>query len=368
MENFSLEQIKELIHKDFDFELVTFKNSDFRVLSTDILEKPIPIVEIYNIAKEEWDVLATLGNISTVKGKAKSRKSTLLSLIVGAAIKGGPIGHKIRCTLPKDKQNILYIDTEQQKYHVGFLLHRVKSLSSNNGNIDEKLFVYSLRSLSPKERVLKVKELIKSIGGLGLIIIDGIRDLVMSINDEVESTEIVSLLMKWSLEYDVHIMNVLHENPTSDKARGHIGTEMMNKSETVIKVEIDPKDEDISAIYPDMCRNKPFTPFPIGINEFGVPFISDVQIDKKAKKKMGFKDLNGDMKSKLLEDVFNRQKEFTYGALESQIRISFKEMYGNTIGDNQAKEFIKQLKEAQIIHQPDGKNKPYTQVTLGLEF
>ena len=65
---------------------------------------------------------------------------------------------------------------------------------------------------------------------------------------------------------------------------------------------------------------------------------------------------------------FNRQKELTYGALEAQIRISFKEMYGNTIGDNQAKEFIKQLKEAQIIHQPDGKNKPYTQVTLGLEF
>ena len=103
-------------------------------------------------------------------------------------------------------------------------MRRVQSLSSNNVNIDEELFVYSLRSLSPKERVLKVKEFIESIDGLGLIIIDGIRDLVMSINDEVESTEIVSLLMKWSLEYNVHIMNVLHENPTSDKARGHIGT------------------------------------------------------------------------------------------------------------------------------------------------
>ena len=109
---------------------------------------------------------------------------------------GDSIGDKIRCTLPENKQKILYVDTEQQKYHVGFLLRRVQSLSSNNGNIDEELFVYSLRSLSPKERVLKVKELIKSIGGLGLIIIDGIRDLVMSINDEVESTEIVSLLMK----------------------------------------------------------------------------------------------------------------------------------------------------------------------------
>ena len=43
-------------------------------------------------------------------------------------------------------------------------------------------------------------------------------------------------------------------------------------------------------------------------------------------------------------------------------------MYGNEIGINQVKEFIKQLKESKIIHQPDGKNKPYTQVTLELEF
>ena len=78
MENYNLEQIKELIHKDFDFELVTFKNSDFRVLSTDILEKPIPIVEIYNSFKEEWDILATLGNISTVKGKGQVQEVNVI--------------------------------------------------------------------------------------------------------------------------------------------------------------------------------------------------------------------------------------------------------------------------------------------------
>ena len=83
---------------------------------------------------------------------------------------------------------------------------------------------------------------------------------------------------------------------------------------------------------------------------------------------MGIKDLNADMESKLLEDVFSKEKELTYGALETQIKTSFKEMYGNEIGINQVKEFIKQLKESKIIHQPDGKNKPYTQVTLGLEF
>jgi len=363
MKELNINDVVEQIHSDFIFKKLSTYKSDFRVLSTDIQEKPIPVIEIYDKAKETWDPMATLGNISTVKGKAKSRKSTFLSLVVAAGIKGQDIEDKIRCTLPADKDKILYIDTEQQKYHVSFIHYRVKSLSLID-NTDENLFVYSLRSLSPKERVLKVRELLSSIEGLGLIIIDGIRDLVMSINDEVESTEIVSLLMKWSLEYDVHIMNVLHENPTSDKARGHIGTEMMNKSETVIKVEIDSKEDDISVIYPDMCRNKPFSAFPIGINDSGIPYVSDKEISKAKQRKMGIKDLDGNMISLLIDQVFKNNKELTYESLATQIQTAFKFMYGNDIGKNQAKDLIKKLKEDKTLQQPEGKNKPYTQYRL----
>lgn len=367
MQGLDLEAIKKRIYQDFSFEMQTYKNSSFRVLSSDNFEKPVSIIEIFNDEKEEWDVLATLGNISTIKGKAKSKKSTLLSLIVGAAMKDEGIQDKIRCSLPKEKKNILYIDTEQQKYHVGFLMHRVKSLSSNP-NLDENLFIYSLRPLSPKERILKVKDYIESIPNLGLVIIDGIRDLVMSINDEVESTEIVSLLMKWSLEFEVHIMNVLHENPTSDKARGHIGTEMMNKSETVVKVEIDSSEEDISVVYPDMCRNKAFSAFPIGIDNFGIPFISHHEVTKKQQRKLGIKDLDTSQISVLLDHVFEQEKERSYENLKTQVQSSFKTIYGNDIGGNQAVNLIKKAKEQALISQLGGKNKPYTQTKLGLEF
>jgi len=357
----NLEELRLRIEQDFDFRIENYIDSKFRVLSTGYYEKPIPVIEIYDQEKDSWDVFATLGNISTVKGKAKSRKSTLLSLIVASAVCGEEIQGKIRSNLPKGKQNVLYIDSEQQLHHVSFILHRVKMLTKLH-NVDDKLFMYCLRQLSPKERVLKVKEYVESIPNLGLVIIDGIRDLVMSINNEEESTEIVTLLMKWSLEYDVHIINVLHENPTSEKARGHIGTEMMNKSETVIKVEVDSKNDDISGIYPDMCRNKPFKAFPIGIDDSGIPFISEQDLANKTPRKLGVKDLNGNQIANLIDNAFKGNKELNYSELLIQLQSHFNILYGNSIGDNQAKQLIKSAKEMGVINQPEGNRKPFVQV------
>ena len=36
-------------------------------------------------------------------------------------------------------------------------------------------------------------------------------------------------MMALSTEYNCHIMNVLHTNPNSDKARGHIGSTLQRK-------------------------------------------------------------------------------------------------------------------------------------------
>ncbi len=39
--------------------------------------------------------------------------------------------------------------------------------------------------------------------------------------------------MKWTELHNIHICTVIHENYGSAKARGHIGTELANKAETV---------------------------------------------------------------------------------------------------------------------------------------
>ena len=48
--------------------------------------------------------------------------------------------------------------------------------------------------------------------GYGLVIIDGIRDLMLDINSTSESVEVINKMMEWSSKYDLHIHCVLHLN------------------------------------------------------------------------------------------------------------------------------------------------------------
>ena len=74
--------------------------------------------------------------------------------------------------------------------------------------------------------------------------------------------------MALSTESNCHIMSVLHTNPNSDKARGHIGSTLQRKVETMIYVR---KVGERSVVEPQYCRNEEFAPFAFHITEQGLP-------------------------------------------------------------------------------------------------
>ena len=78
----------------------------------------------------------------------------------------------------------------------------------------------------------------------------------------------VGELMTLSTEHNCHIMCVLHTNPNSDKARGHIGSTLQRKVETMIYVR---KVGERSVVEPQYCRNEEFAPFAFHITEEGMP-------------------------------------------------------------------------------------------------
>lgn len=51
-----------------------------------------------------------------------------------------------------------------------------------------------------KDRLKKIEEAIYEIDGLGLVVIDGIRDLAHDINSPCESTDLITKLMQWTDE------------------------------------------------------------------------------------------------------------------------------------------------------------------------
>ena len=95
----------------------------------------------------------------------------------------------------------------------------------------------ALRKFNPKERLAIIDDAISQIEGLGFVVIDGIRDLVYDINSPSEATCVISKLMQWTDEYQIHLHTILHQNKSDENARGHIGTEINNKAETVIQIE-----------------------------------------------------------------------------------------------------------------------------------
>jgi hypothetical protein len=106
-----------------------------------------------------------------------------------------------------------------------------------------------------------------------LVIVDGISDLMYNTNDIAESDSIVGRLMALSTDYSCHILRVLHTNPDSDKARGHIGSTLQRKAETVLFVH---KVGESSVVEPQFCRNEEFEPFAFIIDEEGLPLLSDL--------------------------------------------------------------------------------------------
>lgn len=175
--------------------------------------------------------LFSAGNLSTVTGKAKSRKTFFASAVAASVISGECLG-----IVAKHQGSVLYIDTEQSEYHVQNVAKRILRLSGLDPEHNiPNLQMYALRPVSTEERVEALKKAIE-LTKPQLVIIDGIRDLLHDFNNISESSNLICLLMKLSADYHCHILSVLHQNKADNNMRGHAGTELLNKSETVLEV------------------------------------------------------------------------------------------------------------------------------------
>lgn len=72
--------------------------------------------------------IATLGNFSASTGKAKSRKTFNVSALVAASLANGKV-LQYTAKLPDDKRKILYVDTEQSRFHCHSVMQRILRLA-----------------------------------------------------------------------------------------------------------------------------------------------------------------------------------------------------------------------------------------------
>ena len=161
------------------------------------------------VLRVDGSVIGTLGNFSASIGKAKSKKTFNVAALTAAALTNGTVLH-YRASFPEEKRGILYIDTEQGRPHCQQVLRRILRLAGLPEERDhDNLVMLTLRKFPPDLRLAIVDHAIGTIPHLGLVIIDGIRDLLYDINSPKEATDIISRFMQWTDDRQIHIHTIL---------------------------------------------------------------------------------------------------------------------------------------------------------------
>jgi hypothetical protein len=146
------------------------------------------------------------------------------------------------------KPSVLYVDTEMEKLNSAKVLRRVHWLCNwDMREPNPRFHVLWLKNMPPDDtekahvkRWRLIKQAIEIVKP-DIVFVDGIRDLLSSINDEEQGTMILAEMGYMAEQRHICIWNALHQNPRADeesKMRGWIGTELGNKvSDTLVSIK-----------------------------------------------------------------------------------------------------------------------------------
>jgi hypothetical protein len=213
--------------------------------------------------------------INVLQGKAGVHKSRLAQIICSSLLKT-PECSKEFLGFHADifkSYAICYVDTERNlSEQLPYALQQIQVMAGYEIEDNPDNFDYiSLLEFERKERFEVLNEYLEHVRTKYsrhiFIVLDVITDCVYNFNDAKDSMALIDMMNITINRYDVTFLCLIHENPGSvDKARGHLGTEIMNKASTVIQVgfekDSERKEMDLVKVAYLKCRSsKKHEPF-----------------------------------------------------------------------------------------------------------
>ena len=300
---------------------------------------------------------APLGGIQAITGHQKNGKTFLMAQFMAAILSGGT--EKMRAHLPTLQLHqptadglaqppvVLYVDTEMEMLNTVKVVRRVQYLCEwPFTDSTARLRVLWLRAEeSNAMRWAKTKQAIMEVHPTA-IFLDGIRDVIGDFNDNAESANLISECMAIATTLDCCLFTVLHENPGSDKMRGHLGTELSNKvTDTFVSIK-EKKDNQVTFTVKQIdARGKDVDDWKYEIIDdaggLGIPRIITPPVTEKA-------DFIEDIKQWLTEG----QRDIEWPAYGAAIRPLFKKYGGVGRVETQQADLQAAIARRFLIEQP----------------
>ena len=220
--------------------------------------------EPYHILEFNEVGFGKIGGFGAISGQRKNGKTFLIAQLM-AAILGCDGNERTKQYLPglrvPDRTleflghppKVLYVDTEMEKLSSAKVLRRVHWLCDQNMSQPfpgDRFSVLWLKNMPSNDGVAvhrKRYDMIRlAVDAIqpDVVFVDGLRDLLSSINDEESITKILNDFGSLAEERNLNIWMALHQNPSRKndddeaKMRGWAGTEFGNKvSDTLVSIK-----------------------------------------------------------------------------------------------------------------------------------
>lgn len=186
--------------------------------------------------------------INVIQGQAGVHKSRLAEVICSSLLKSPTCKNDLlgfEKFNNNDTISVIYVDTERNlKEQLPFSLQGIQTNAGFKFSDNPTHFHYvSLLEISRNERFEALNEYLEYIKLIEtnplFIVLDVSTDCIEDFNKTSDSLKLIDLMNVAINKYDIVFLCLIHENPRSEKARGHFGTELMNKASTVMQVSFE---------------------------------------------------------------------------------------------------------------------------------
>lgn len=289
--------------------------------------------------------VGTQGNLLGITGGEGTGKSNYVGSLIAGVIREQDMIDTLGTSILANTENkaVLLYDTEQSEVQLYKNISNILKRSKQD-SMPSCFKAYSLTSMSRKERlqaiIQSMDKFYYQFGGIAVVAIDGIADLVRCANDEAESVAVIDELYRLAGIYKTCIIGVLHFVPNGLKLRGHLGSELQRKAAAILSIE---RDDDPLVSVVKALKVRDGSPLDVPLIQFAWDkkagmhtYIGEKPKEEKEKRK----------KNELVSvarSIFSKQRYCTYVDLCEQIQTNL------DVKERTAKSYIKFMRDNQLI-------------------
>jgi hypothetical protein len=306
---------------------------------------PEPLITINDVT------IGTPGNLLCIAGSEGSGKTNFLGGMLSGALKPeNTVVDTLGTFVQSNEGNkaILLYDTEQSEFqlykNISYIIDR-----SKREKPPQWFKAFGLVGISRNERMNLILESMDRLyyehGGIHMVVIDGIADLLNGVNDEESSVKLIEELFRMAAIYNTCILCVVHMAPSGMKLRGHLGSEVQRKAAGILLVE---KEANSNCSVVKALKVRDGSPLDVPLIQFGWNKEQGrhVYLGNKSKEESESRKINE--LTEVAKEIFTSKVNLSYTELLAAV------MEALDIKDRMARNYIKFMKDNGIIEKSNG--------------